>query len=61
MSSSWRDRATLTVEEAAELLGIGRGTAYDAVRGGTLPAKRVGRRWLVPVGELLAYLGEKAK
>lgn len=56
--TAWRDRATLTVEEVAELLGIGRGTAYDAVRGGTIPAKRVGRRWLVPVAELLTFLGE---
>lgn len=58
MSSSWRDRATLTVEEAAKVLGIGRGSAYAAAHDGTLPVKHVGRRLLVPVGELRAFLGE---
>ncbi len=37
-----------TVEEAAERLGIGRGTAYDAARRGELPVVRIGRRLLVP-------------
>jgi site-specific DNA-methyltransferase (adenine-specific) len=31
-------RATCTVEEAAEVVGVGRGTAYDAARSGELPA-----------------------
>jgi excisionase family DNA binding protein len=40
---------TRSVPEAAELLGIGRNAAYEAVRRGQIPAIRVGRRWLVPV------------
>jgi excisionase family DNA binding protein len=42
------ERQTLTVLEAAKVLGIGRSTAYTAVREGTLPVIRVGRRYVVP-------------
>lgn len=41
-------RQTLTVEEAAKALGIGRGTAYEAVKRGEIPSIRVGRRLVVP-------------
>ena len=53
-----RDRATLTVEEAAELLGVGRSSAYEAARRGDLPAVRLGRRLVVPVPALLRLLNE---
>ncbi len=55
-------RVTLTVEEAAGLLGIGRSVAYEAARRGELPARRVGRRVLIPVPALLVWLesGERA-
>jgi len=39
---------TYSVDEAAELLGVSRFTAYAAIRGGTLPAIRIGKRILVP-------------
>lgn len=39
---------TLTVDEAAEALGVSRGLAYEAVRQGEIPSIRVGRRILVP-------------
>ena len=42
------NRATLTVDEAAQVLGIGRNTAYEAVRRGEIPAIRFGRRYVVP-------------
>ena len=42
------DRLTLTVAEAAELLGISRGLAYELVGRGELPALRLGRRLVVP-------------
>ena len=41
------DRLTLTVEEAAHLLGISRGLAYEMARSGKLPVVRFGRRLLV--------------
>ena len=49
-------RATITVEQAARLLGLGRTAAYDAARRGELPTRRLGRRLLVPVPALLAWL-----
>ena len=42
------ERLTYTVEEAAELLGVSRGSAYLAAREGELPTLRLGRRLLVP-------------
>lgn len=49
-------RTTITVEEAASLLGIGRSAAYEAARRGQLPTRRLGRRLLVPVPALLEWL-----
>lgn len=42
------DRVVFTVAEAAELLGISKGTAYEYVRTGQLPAVRLGRRLVIP-------------
>ncbi|MDP8931636.1 MAG: helix-turn-helix domain-containing protein [Actinomycetota bacterium] len=49
--------ATLTVEEAGELLGLSRSSAYRAAAKGELPTLRFGRRLLVPTARLLAMLG----
>lgn len=41
-------RATVTVEEAAHMLGIGRNTAYEAAKRGEFPgAIRIGKRIVV--------------
>ncbi len=48
---------TLTVEEAGELLGISRQSAYRAASAGQLPVIRIGRRLIVPTAELLGLLG----
>jgi len=51
----------LTVDEAAVYLRISRGLAFAAVRDGTLPSVRIGRRILVPRRQLEALLaGEQA-
>ena len=47
---------TVSVDEAARLLGIGRTAAYDAIRRRELPAIRIGRRLLVPTRGLLMLL-----
>ncbi len=50
-------KLVLTVVEAAEVLGISRGLAYELVRQGAIPSVRLGRRLLVPrqrLEELLA-------
>ncbi len=51
-------RATLSVDEVAGVLGIGRAAAYQAVARGDLPSIRIGRRLLIPVPALLAVLGD---
>ena len=55
--SALAERATITVEEAAQVIGIGRTAAYEAVRRGELPVRRLGRRLVVPVPALLVWLG----
>ena len=50
------DKETYTVEEVAELLGIGRSSAYTAVHTGEIPSIRIGRRLLVPVSGLKRLL-----
>jgi len=52
-------RATISVEEAGLVLGIGRSAAYEAVHRGDIPHLRIGRRFLVPVPRLMALLGHK--
>jgi len=41
-------KLTLSVEEAAKLLGIGRNLCYERVKTGEIPVIRIGRRLLVP-------------
>ncbi|MBL8777534.1 MAG: helix-turn-helix domain-containing protein [Acidimicrobiales bacterium] len=48
---------TLTVEQAAEVLGVGRSTAYELVRSGDLKCIRLRRRIVVPVAHLADSLG----
>jgi excisionase family DNA binding protein len=52
---------TYSVEEVAALLGIARGVAYEGVRKGSIPATRVGRRWLIPRRRLHAWLDGAAQ
>ncbi|WP_181110602.1 helix-turn-helix domain-containing protein [Rathayibacter sp. AY1B8] len=44
-----RHRAAISVEEAGEVIGIGRASAYATVRNGELPSIRISRRLVVPV------------
>jgi len=50
-------QATITVEQAAHILGLGRTAAYEAARCGEFPTRRLGRRVVVPVPALLEWLG----
>lgn len=53
-------RLTLTVEEAARLLGISRSLAYELVRDGEIPSLRLRRRIVVPRRAIDAMLrGER--
>lgn len=57
ITDSLAGRATISIEEAAALLGIGRTAAYEAANRGQLPTRRLGRRLLVPVPAFLDWLG----
>lgn len=46
------DKQTLTVTEAAHILGIGRSAAYEAARSGQIPTIRIGKRIIVPLAAL---------
>lgn len=48
---------TISVGDAAKLLGVSRGLAYEAARRGELPTVRLGRRLLVPRARLLELVG----
>lgn len=45
-------RLTVTVEEAAEMLGISRAHAYALSRRDELPSIRLGRRLVVPLSAI---------
>jgi excisionase family DNA binding protein len=54
-------KSTLTVEEAARLLGISRGLAFQAVRRGDIPSIRIGGRILIPIARLHAMLDAESE
>ncbi len=51
-----KELLALSVEEAAELLGISKGLMYEAVRMGQIPHIRIGRRVIIPRLALLKML-----
>lgn len=63
MNLEWTTKPTLTLMDAAELLGIGRSTAYTAVREGTFPTRiiTIGGRYIIPTTEMMALLGIETK
>jgi len=52
------ERLTLSVPEAAKLLGIGRNLCYDRVKTGEIPVIKIGRRLLIPKKALERLLEE---
>lgn len=50
-------RFALSPEEAAEALGVGRTTIYELLASGRIASIRVGRRRLVPIWAIDAFLG----
>lgn len=40
-------RATVSVDEAAHILGVGRASAYEGVRTGRIPSIRISQRRIV--------------
>jgi excisionase family DNA binding protein len=56
----WRDRETVTVEEAAKILNISRNSAYAAVHSGELPGMWIRKRFLVSVPRLKRMIDGEA-
>jgi excisionase family DNA binding protein len=46
------EHRVVTLNEAAAILRISRGSAYEAAKRGEIPTIRIGRRLLVPVAAL---------
>lgn len=61
MATRMLEKMLFSIEEAAELLGIGRSTAYDLVKGGELPSVKIGRRRLVPREALHTWIRKKTE
>jgi excisionase family DNA binding protein len=51
-----QERAVYTVQEVAHLLGLALGGTYTLIREGTVPAIKVGGRWVVPKKRFHAWL-----
>ena len=56
-----RERVTVSVEEAGQVLGLSRGAAYNAARRGDIPTLKIGKRLIVSTAQLLAMLDARAQ
>ena len=54
------EKRTLTIDEAAKALGIGRNSAYEAAKRGEIPTIKIGGRILVPRAALERMLEGRA-
>ena len=50
---------TLRVEDLMPILGIGRNTAYELVRCGTIRSIRIGKQLRIPKDALVEYLSDE--
>jgi excisionase family DNA binding protein len=55
------DRVLLRVDEAAQLLSLGRSTLYAMAAAGTIPTVRVGRSLRIPRGELNRWIEQRTE
>lgn len=54
------EKKVISVEEAAQELGIGRTHAYALAKRGELPVLRLGKRYVIPIARWNAWLaGER--
>ena len=53
------DRRAYTVEEVDRLLGVSRGSAYEAVRCGQIRSLSIGRRIVIPPSAVAELLGHE--
>ncbi|MEQ8817864.1 MAG: helix-turn-helix domain-containing protein [Thalassobaculum sp.] len=50
------ERVAVSVEDAAAMVGIGRTTLYAAMGSGSLPSLKIGKRRLIRVDALKAWI-----
>jgi excisionase family DNA binding protein len=50
------DRIGYSIEEFADLIGIGRSAVYKALRSGMLPARKIGKRTIIMAEDVEKYL-----
>ena len=50
---------TLRVEDLMPILDIGRNTAYELVRCGTIRSIRIGKQLRIPIDALVEYLSDE--
>ena len=53
------ERLAVSVNEAAELIGLGRDVTYRLVMSGEVPSFKVGTRRLVPIAGLREYVARR--
>lgn len=47
---------SVSIPEAAKLTGVGRSSIYVAIKAGTLPIRKIGRRTVIETGALQNWL-----
>jgi excisionase family DNA binding protein len=52
--------AVYTVDDVATILGLARCIAYALVRDGSIPARRLGHRWVIPKAAFHDWLNDIA-
>ena len=55
------DRVLLRVDEAAQMLSLGRSTLYAMAAAGTIPTVRVGRSLRIPREELNRWIDQRTE
>ena len=58
-TDSREEEVVYTVTEVAELLRLSLGSTYALVRNGTIPAKKLGNRWVISKARFRAWLDEQ--
>lgn len=53
-------RLTVTVDEGIEMVGLGRSSFMGLLHKGEIKARKVGRRWIIPIAAINEFLGLNA-
>lgn len=55
-AASFDDKLALSIDETAQIMGLGRSKVYDMIGAGALPARKIGRRTVILRDDALAAL-----